>query len=81
VAQPADAGGLSKDLDPNREALLAVLVRHKLRFALIGGAAIQSHGGRYDTQDIDVTPEAEQVTLQRMAAGASTPTARPARGA
>jgi hypothetical protein len=43
VAQPADAGGLSKDLDPNREALLAVLVRHKVRLVLIGGAAIQSH--------------------------------------
>jgi hypothetical protein len=28
-------------------------------FVLIGGAAIQSHGCRYDTQDIDLTPDAE----------------------
>jgi hypothetical protein len=57
---------LSSDVDPDREALLAVLVRHKVRFVLIGGAAIQSHGGRYDTQDIDVTPETEQSNLQRL---------------
>jgi hypothetical protein len=57
---------LSSEVDPNREALLAVLVHHEVRFVLIGGAAIQSHGGRYDTQDIDVTPEAERANLQRL---------------
>ncbi len=57
---------MSSPLDPDRQALLAVLVRHKVRFVLIGGAAIQSHGGRYDTQDIDVTPDAEQDNLQRL---------------
>jgi hypothetical protein len=66
MAQSADAGGLSSDLDPDREALLAVLILHKVRFVLIGGAAIQSHGGRYDTQDVDVTPEADQPNLQRL---------------
>jgi hypothetical protein len=57
---------LSSALDPDREALLAVLVRHKVRFVLIGGAAIQSHGGRYDTQDVDVTPDAEKTNLQHL---------------
>lgn len=66
MAQPADTGGLSSELDPEREALLGVLVRHQVRFVLIGGAAIQSHGGRHDTQDVDVTPETEQANLQRL---------------
>jgi hypothetical protein len=66
VAQPADAGGLSSEVDSPREALLAVLVRHKVRFVLIGGAAIQSHGRRYDTQDIDVSPETHRPNLQRL---------------
>lgn len=69
MAEPADAGGLSSALDPNREDLLAVLVRHRVRFVLIGGAAIQSHGGRYDTKDIDVTPEIERANLQRLCDG------------
>ncbi len=57
---------MSSALDPDREALLAVLVHHTVRFVLIGGAAIQSHGGRYDTKDIDVTPAAEQENLQHL---------------
>ena len=36
-------------------------------FVLIGGAAIQSHGRRYDTQDIDLTPDAEPGNLARLA--------------
>jgi hypothetical protein len=35
----------------------------KVRFVLIGGAAIQSHGGRYDTEDVDVTAETDQHSL------------------
>ncbi len=53
MAQRADPGGI--DLD--REALLGVLARHRVAFVLIGGAAIQSHGLRYDTRDMDVTPD------------------------
>lgn len=33
---------------------------------LIGGAAIQSHGGSYDTQDIDLAPETGDASLQRL---------------
>jgi hypothetical protein len=37
-------------------------------FVLIGGAAIQSHGRRFDTKDVDVTPDADQANLERLAA-------------
>jgi hypothetical protein len=63
VAEPADTGGV----DPDREALLGVLARHRVTFVLIGGAAIQSHGRRYDTQDIDLTPDTEPENLARLA--------------
>jgi excisionase family DNA binding protein len=63
MAEPADPGGI----DPGREALLGVLARHRVRFVLIGGAAIQSHGHHYDTQDIDLTPDAEPGNLARLA--------------
>jgi hypothetical protein len=45
MAQPSDTGSV----DPKREALLGVLAQHQVVFVLIGGAAIQSHGRRYDT--------------------------------
>lgn len=62
--QPTDAGGI----DADRQALLGVLVRHRVSFVLIGGAAIQSHGRRYDTLDVDVTPDSEVENLGRLAA-------------
>jgi hypothetical protein len=34
---------------------------------VIGGAAIQSHGRRYVTEDIDVTPDTDASNLQRLA--------------
>jgi hypothetical protein len=63
VAQPTDTDGI----DADREALLALLTRHRVEFVLIGGAAIQSHGRRYDTLDIDVTPNADEYNLGRLA--------------
>jgi hypothetical protein len=54
--------------DAQRAALLAVLVEHDVTFVLLGGAAIQSHGRRYDTQDIDVTPDTSPENLERLAA-------------
>jgi hypothetical protein len=44
-----------------------MLLRHEVKFVVIGGAAIQSHGRAYDTQDIDVTPETDEANLQRLA--------------
>jgi hypothetical protein len=37
MAEPADPGGI----DPDRQALLDVLTRHRVAFVLIGGAAYQ----------------------------------------
>ncbi len=34
---------------------------------VIGGAALQSHGQRYETEDIDVTPDRAQQNLARLA--------------
>jgi hypothetical protein len=53
---------------PGRAELLRVFVRHEVKFIVIGGAAIQSHGRRYDTQDIDLTPDREETNLVRLAA-------------
>ena len=50
-------------LDTDREALLQTLVEHDVQFVLIGGAAIQSHGRRYDTKDVDVVPMPRRPTL------------------
>ena len=52
MAGRADPGGV----DHEREALLDALVGHGVEFVLIGGAAIQSHGRRYDTLDINLAP-------------------------
>ena len=63
MAQQADPGGI----DPDREALLGVLARHGVAFVMIGGAAIQSHGLRYDTRDMDVTPDTTPENLAALA--------------
>ncbi len=64
MAQRSDTGSV----DPKREALLGVLAQHLVVFVLIGGAAIQSHGRRYDTLDIDLTPSTDHENLSRLAA-------------
>ena len=56
-------GPLEPVLDTDRDALLQTLVEHGVEFVLIGGAAIQSHGRRYDTNDVDVVPDAEATNL------------------
>jgi len=56
-----------RGVDADREALLGVLAGHRVAFVLIGGAAIQSHGRRYDTQDIDLTPATTPENLTRLA--------------
>jgi hypothetical protein len=53
--------------DPARAALLEALVCHDVEFVLIGGAALQSRGCAYLTQDIDVTPATDAVNLARLA--------------
>ena len=67
MAEPPDSGRVSPAIDAEREALLKVLVDHGVQFVVIGGAGIQSHGRRYDTLDIDVTPDRDEANLQRLA--------------
>jgi hypothetical protein len=42
-------------------------VAHGVQFVVIGGAGIQSRGRRYDTLDIDVTPDRDEANLRRLA--------------
>jgi hypothetical protein len=67
MAEPPDSGRVSPAIDAEREALLKTLVAHNVQFVVIGGAGIQSHGRRYDTLDIDVTPDRDEDNLQRLA--------------
>jgi hypothetical protein len=67
MADAADSGhDLGEPIDAGRGELLKVLLRHKVEF-VIGGAAIQSHGRRYVTEDIDLTPDTDEANLQRLA--------------
>lgn len=40
------------------EAILEVLLRHRVEFILIGGFAATMHGSPFPTNDIDITPKA-----------------------
>lgn len=62
------AGETDGGINTGRDALLRALSHGGVRFVLIGGAAIESHGLDYATQDIDVTPDREHQNLQRLAA-------------
>lgn len=67
MAESADPDSVTPAVDADREALVSALVEHGVEFVLIGGAAIQSYGRRYDTQDVDVVPDAEEANLDRLA--------------
>jgi len=54
-------------IDHGRENLLRALREGDVRFVVIGGAALQSHGQRYETEDIDVAPDRAQQNLARLA--------------
>ena len=67
MAEAADPGDDIAPVDAGRGELLRVLVSHEVKFIVIGGAAIQSHGRRYVTEDIDLTPDTEAGNLERLA--------------
>jgi hypothetical protein len=46
--------------------LLAVLLRHKVRFVVIGGIAAVMHGSPFPTEDVDITPEPGLDNLARL---------------
>lgn len=49
-------------------AILEVLVRHDVRFVLIGGVAANIHGYPLPTEDVDITPETSKPNYRRLAA-------------
>src|SRR5580692_6288878 len=59
--------GQADPIDRGRETLLRALREGDVRFVVIGGAALQSHGQRYETEDIDVTPDRAEQNLARLA--------------
>ena len=54
-------------LDPGRQELLSRLTGADVRFVVVGGAAIQTHGIAYRTEDVDLTPDTSEDNLQRLA--------------
>lgn len=54
------------EFDPT--AVLEVLVRHQVRFVVIGGFAAAVNGAPYTTFDIDITPDADPANLDRLSA-------------
>ena len=66
VSKPG--GSALTDLPPllDPEAILRVLVDHRVRFVVIGGFAANYHGSAHATFDIDVTPEASIDNLSRL---------------
>lgn len=49
-------------------AALAILVRHGVRFIVIGGFAAAVNGAPYTTFDVDITPDASVDNLDRLSA-------------
>jgi hypothetical protein len=50
------------------EAILRTLDRHGVDYILIGGLAARLHGSPLLTDDVDITPSAEQENLRRLIA-------------
>jgi hypothetical protein len=48
--------------------LFAVLDRHRVNYTIIGGIAVQVHGHRRTTRDLDVIPAPDRENLERLAA-------------
>lgn len=48
--------------------LLAVLERHGVAYTIIGGVAVQVHGHRRTTKDLDIVPEPSAENFRRLAA-------------
>ncbi len=58
-------------------ALLATLHRHAVDYTVIGGVAVQVHGHRRTTKDLDVIPAPAAANLERLAAALAELEARP----
>ncbi len=74
-----DATGFSGEgtrFDPR--AMLGVLVRHDVRFVLVGGLAATLHGSPFLTEDVDIAPATDSVNLERLSAALEELQGRPA---
>ncbi|MDX6719777.1 MAG: hypothetical protein QOJ63_2031 [Solirubrobacteraceae bacterium] len=58
-------------------ALLAILHEHRVDYTVIGGVAVQVHGHRRTTKDLDVVPGPDRQNLERLAAALTQLGARP----
>lgn len=47
-------------------SLLRALLKHEVRFVMIGGLAAVTHGSPFPTEDLDITPEASTTNLARL---------------
>ncbi|MGA9284806.1 MAG: hypothetical protein WBV85_05135 [Solirubrobacteraceae bacterium] len=61
------AGETDSGINHGREAILRTLREGRVRFVLIGGAALESHQQPHRTEDIDITPDREHENLERLA--------------
>ncbi|MEA2154181.1 MAG: hypothetical protein QOE11_321 [Solirubrobacteraceae bacterium] len=57
--------------------LLATLQRHDVQYTVIGGVAVQVHGHRRTTKDLDLIPAPDRSNLERLAAALTALRARP----
>lgn len=71
-----DDSGAEDRLDINE--LIATLARHEVEYLVIGGVAVQVHGHRRTTMDLDVTPDPDPENLRRLGAALAELEARPA---
>jgi hypothetical protein len=49
--------------------ILAILLKHKVRFVVIGGIAAVVHGSPIPTEDVDITPQSGVDNLARLSDG------------
>ena len=60
---PERAPGSALDL----RALLATLAEHEVEYVVIGGIAVQVHGHRRTTKDLDLVPRPDRTNLEHLA--------------
>jgi hypothetical protein len=65
------------NLDDRHRALLRVLVRHEVRFVVVGGVALQLRGFSGATRDVDVTIAADALNRRQLASALEALRARP----
>jgi hypothetical protein len=68
---------VSAPVDSRHLALLDVLVRHEVRFVLVGGVALQLRGFSGATRDVDVTIAADEANGRRLDAALAALHAQP----